>query len=1232
MAGTNRLVPSLTVSTDQHLTISPVDTSPAGRSRSESFGSPTTPTNSFLTAGVHHVRHFSTSSSIGGSTLRPKSSGLFDGLSPEEALKPDLGTEADFKVDNSPFAFTPGHLNKLLNPKSLAAYHAMGGVFGIAKGLKTDIHAGLSIDETTIDSPISFNEAITSSEDEPKKANHDTTPPVYMPRAGENGAYADRLAVFKDNRLPEKKATPLWRLMWNAYKDEILLLLTAAAVISLALGLYETFRAHPAPKPGAEPENGGVRGADWIEGVAIMVAIVIVVTVGAVNDYQKEKQFVKLNKKKDSREVKVIRSGKSILVSVYDLMVGDIVHMEPGDIIPTDGIFVDGHNVKCDESSATGESDMMKKTSGEEVWRHIQNGSATAKMDPFVISGAKVLEGVGTYMTTSVGVNSSYGKIMMALRTEAEATPLQEKLNGLAGMIAKLGGAAAGLLFMVLLIKFLAGLPTNTESPAQKASIFTDILITAVTIVVVAIPEGLPLAVTLALAFATTRMLKDNNLVRLLKSCEIMGNATAICSDKTGTLTTNQMTVVAGTIGLGNGFAASETLQAKLSHQPISDVVSTFSPAIKELLVKSIAINSTAFEGEENGVKTFIGSKTETALLTFAQDFLGMQPVAEERSNVNIVQVFPFDSGRKCMSVVIKTASGYRLFVKGASEIMLRSASHYLADVSSSGDISAIAFSADDVTAISTTINSYAERSLRTIGMLYRDFPQWPPAEANFTEDDASAVDLGSLLNNCVFIGLVGIQDPLRPGVGAAVAQCQKAGITVRMVTGDNIVTAKAIASECGIYSEGGVVMEGPEFRQLSQEKMDEILPRLQVLARSSPEDKRVLVRRLRDLGETVACTGDGTNDAPALHAADVGFAMGIAGTETAKEAAAIILMDDNFSSIVKATMWGRAVNDAVQKFLQFQLTVNITAVLLAFVSAVSNDQMKPVLTAVQLLWVNLIMDTFAALALATDPPTPDILDRKPTPKSAPLITLRMWKMIIGQAIFQLAVTFTLYFAGARILGYTTREQLNELNTIVFNTFVWMQIFNEFNNRRLDNKLNIFAGVHRNWFFIGINCIMIGGQILIIFVGGAAFSITKINGTQWAICIIAASISLPWAIVIRLIPDESIRTAWNHCLPLVRFVGRIWGFFARWVLDPIGHLFRNTWRAAKKPFGRSKRKQRAAEERESSTSSSDEETSPVTIVTPAVPMPAIVVGDEIITPVSPFSKPADMEHGLSPKV
>lgn len=366
-------------------------------------------------------------------------------------------------------------------------------------------------------------------------------------------------------------------------------------------------------------------------------------------------------------------------------------------------------------------------------------------------------------------------------------------------------------------------------------------------------------------------------------------------------------------------------------------------------------------------------------------------------------------------------------------------------------------------------------------------------------------------------LGIFGIQDPVREGVAEAVYTCQKAGVFVRMVTGDNIITAKAIAQECGIYTPGGIAIEGPKFRKLSSRQMNQIIPRLQVIARSSPDDKKILVNQLKKLGETVAVTGDGTNDAQALKNADVGFAMGITGTEVAKEASDIILMDDNFSSIVKAMAWGRTVCDAVKKFLQFQITVNITAVILTFVSAVASDSEDSVLSAVQLLWVNLIMDTFAALALATDPPTPTVLDRRPESKSDPLITLTMWKMIIGQSIYQLVVTFVLNFAGSKIFSWDH----GHLQTVVFNTFVFMQIFNQYNSRRIDNKLNILEGIWKNRWFIGIQLIIIGGQILIIFVGGAAFSVKRLDqGSQWAVSLVLGAISLPIAVIIRLIPDE----------------------------------------------------------------------------------------------------------------
>jgi P-type Ca2+ transporter type 2C len=471
----------------------------------------------------------------------------------------------------------------------------------------------------------------------------------------------------------------------------------------------------------------------------------------------------------------------------------------------------------------------------------------------------------------------------------------------------------------------------------------------AITIIVVAVPEGLPLAVTLALAFATTRMLKENNLVRVLRACETMGNATTVCSDKTGTLTTNKMTVVAGRFGL-TSFAKpgdsgdNNSSATTTTTTTVSQWASSLSPAAREAIVQSVAVNSTAFEGEDQGQFAFIGSKTETALLQLARDHLGMQSLAQARANEHVVQMFPFDSGKKCMGAVIRLrgnnnnndGGGYRLLVKGASEILLG----YCSSRANVADLSSVEpMTQADRDDLAATIDSYARRSLRTIGIVYCDYQQWPPLGAR-VED--GSVDFASVLRDLVFLGVVGIQDPVRPGVPESVKKAQHAGVVIRMVTGDNAVTARAIAAECGILTEGGVVMEGPVFRTLSDEEMDATLPNLQVLARSSPEDKRILVTRLKRLGQTVAVTGDGTNDAPALKAADVGFSMGISGTEVAKEASAIVLMDDNFSSIIMALKWGRAVNDAVQKFLQ--VCIYIYAPVHTFFPLCHHQSMSPII------------------------------------------------------------------------------------------------------------------------------------------------------------------------------------------------------------------------------------------------------------------------------------------------
>lgn len=1052
----------------------------------------------------------------------------------DSALKPDVGTEKDFEVENNPFAYTPGQLNKMFNPKSLTAFYQLGGLGGFEKGLRTDRKSGLSPDETALSGHVSFEQATATGKDvklttegsDSHAIQRTDTRASKASKAG-NEPFADRYRVFRDNRLPVKKGKSLLELMWITYNDKVLILLSIAAVISLGVGLYQTFGQEHAPD---EPR------VEWVEGVAIIVAIAIVVIVGSLNDYSKERQFTKLNKRKQDRLIKVVRGGKTMEVSVFDLMAGEVIHLEPGDLVPVDGVLIEGFNVKCDESQTTGESDIITKRSADEVFNAIESHESLKKMDPFIQSGARIMEGVGTYMATSTGIYSSYGKTLMALNEDPEMTPLQAKLNIIATYIAKLGGAAGLLLFIVLFIEFLVRLPRLGPefTPAAKGQKFLDIFIVVVTIIVVAVPEGLPLAVTLALAFATTRMLKDANLVRHLKACEVMGNATTICSDKTGTLTQNKMQIVSGTIGTTNRFGGAKQRAYSNPDSPVEsfeDSSSDITPAqfigmlsepVKEILLKSIALNSTAFEGEVEGEKTYIGSKTESALLLFARDFLAMGPVAEIRESATTMQIIPFDSGRKCMGIVVQLPKGkFRLYVKGASEILLAQCKTTLRDPAK--DDSTTAMTKSNFQTISDVIESYANRSLRTIGLCYRDFDAWPPAAAR--RGDGKEVIFEDIFRDMTLLGVVGIQDPLREGVYEAVKRCQHAGVIVRMVTGDNKLTAQAIAKECGILQPSSLIMEGPDFRNLSKLQQMEVIPRLHVLARSSPEDKRILVKRLKEKGETVAVTGDGTNDAPALKTADVGFSMGIAGTEVAKEASAIILMDDNFTSIVKALKWGRAVNDAVKRFLQFQLTVNITAVVLTFVSAVSSSDGKSVLTAVQLLWVNLIMDTLAALALATDPPQDSVLDRKPERKGSSIISPTMWKMIIGQAIYQLAITFLLYYGSPHNIlplpGPIDTPPPDQQATLVFNTFVWMQIFNQWNNRRLDNNFNIFEGLTKNWFFIGISAIMCGGQVLIIFFGGAAFQIADYQSpTMWAIAIVLGFISIPVGIIIRLIPDS----------------------------------------------------------------------------------------------------------------
>ncbi|KAG0321343.1 hypothetical protein BG000_003276, partial [Podila horticola] len=756
----------------------------------------------------------------------------------------------------------------------------LGGIDKICQGLRVDPKVGLHSDEAEEHS------------------------------VGKTGGakFAARSKAFGRNILPTVQSASFWSLVKKAYDDRTLILLSIAAFVSLGVSIYEDYGPH---HPKDEPRVG------WVEGVAILAAVAAVVFTNAINDYQKERQFRKLNAKKDDRCVKLLH----------------VLLMEPGDLLAVDGIILKSHNITCDESSATGESDAMKKDPIEHC---------------YVISGSKVLDGSGCMLVTAVGPNSFFGKTMMAMREASpEETPLQIKLDHLAESIAKLGMAAAIAMLMSLVVKYFVQAALSEEPFPSGADIFSDmvkIVIQAITIVVVAVPEGLPMAVTLALAYATTQMLKDNNLVRVLSACETMGNATTVCSDKTGTLTQNKMTVVEGTLSLMPFTSLDGTKAWK----------NEVRPEVAQVIIEGIALNSSAFEDkDEKGNLAFIGSKTESALLGFIK-FLGAS-YSNIRSDIKVVKMYPFSSAKKTMSCVVEVPEGrekYRLYVKGASEIVLRSCTHY---IDSEGETRSLD---DNARArFEQIISQYADKALRTIALSYRDVSS--SEFKKFNDEEAPDAKL-------ICLGVVGIQDPLRPGVVESVRDFAKAGVTVRMITGDNIQTARAIAKNAGILIKGGLAMTGPEFRALSKEDQTEAVKRLQVLARSSPTDKTIVVRRLQELGEVVAVTGDGTNDGPALKMADVGFSMGITGTEVAKEASAIVLMDDNFSSILKSLMWGRAVNDSVRKFLQFQLTVNITAVVLSFVSAIFSDDNQSVLSAVQLLWVNLIMDTLAALALAT--------------------------------------------------------------------------------------------------------------------------------------------------------------------------------------------------------------------------------------------------------------------------
>ncbi|DBB05302.1 TPA: hypothetical protein ACH3X3_010532 [Trebouxia sp. C0006] len=814
---------------------------------------------------------------------------------------------------------------------------------------------------------------------------------------------SDRQAEFGVNQFKELPQKSFWSMVFEGLQDPTLILLMAAALVSTVLGVAIK----------EEREQNA-----WSEGVAIWVAVIVVSLVGAGNDFQKDKQFRKLNAQKDIVEVTVVRGGSNKLIPNTGVVVGDVLVLTTGDKVTADGIVIESHGMIIDEASLTGEADPIKKT----------------PEDPWVRSGTQVTEGCGRVLVLAVGVNSEWGRTMAMCQSEPGETPLQQQLEKMAGGIAKLGMGVAIVCFVVLMLRWMiqnrgflmellvSGLLSffifavtivalhrwmiqNRGFPLELlVSGPLKFFIFAVTIVVVAVPEGLPLAVTISLAYSMKKMMKDNNFVRVLAACETMGGATAICSDKTGTLTENRMTVVEGWFGgikYGRVPAAAELHAAEL-----------------ELIEVNAAVNSQAFLVDAadhtavSHVKSveFVGNRTECALLLmlrgWGHDYKGIR----DQHRAAVQKVYTFSSATKMASVLVSTGDdSYRLYVKGAPEYVLTSCSSVL------GPSGPHPLTDDGRTELLTTVTGMASQGLRTLCLAYADVTADALGPLASLEGAPPQLPLTAC---CV----LGIKDPVRKEVPNAVATCKHAGIVVRMVTGDNVHTAQHIARECGILTEGGLALEGPQFRVMPEHELVNLLPRLQVLARSSPTDKFNLVKLLKKQGEIVAVTGDGTNDAPALKESDVGLAMGIAGTEVAKAAADIVIMDDNFSSIVKSVLWGRSVFNNIRKFLQFQLTINFVALAVAAVAAVTNGETP--LNVLQLLWVNLIMDAMAALALATENPTPELLLEKPHGRSEPLISRSMWRHVIVQGCYQLFWLFLIiYGASAHIPAYKELSQ-----------------------------------------------------------------------------------------------------------------------------------------------------------------------------------------------------------------
>lgn len=856
-----------------------------------------------------------------------------------------------------------------------------------------------------------------------------------------------------DNVLTPPAKEPLWRKFLAKLTDPLIIILLVAAALSIGIAFYEYFGL-------------GHDATAFLEPVGILLAVVLATGLAFIFETKADREFDILNKVNDDEPVRVIRNGQSQQIPKRDVVAGDVVMIGTGDEIPADGTLIDAVALMVDESSLTGEPACAKTTDSRDF-----DPEATFPSNR-VMRGTKVMEGHGVFRAEAVGDRTENGKVFQAAQIDNSIkTPLDEQLERLGSLITKLGYAVAALVVVGRL-----GIYFSNE-PFEWISFITYLLQTvmlAVTLLVVSVPEGLPMAVTLSLAYSMRRMLKTNNLVRKLHACETMGATTVICTDKTGTLTQNRMRV------------------ASMQFYPVEGFTQQQCDA---LVREGMAVNSTAsLDLSRKDDPQPIGNPTEGALLLWLHD--NGCDYLELKRRAGRVAELPFSTERKYMATAVVSAAeaGRRiLYVKGAPEILLT-----MCDMPQ-----------QQREGIRTTLAEFQNQAMRTLAFAFRPLAD---GEQGITPEGISG--------RLAMLGIAAISDPVREEVPAAVTECRNAGIEVKIVTGDTTATAREIGRRIGLWSDDTDtdrnIITGPEFEALDERQLADRVMDLKIIARARPMDKKRLVEALQAHNQVVAVTGDGTNDAPALKAANVGLSMGD-GTSVAKEASDITIIDNSFGSIARAVMWGRSLYLNIQRFILFQLTVNVAACLTVLFGAFTGTESP--LTVTQMLWVNLILDTFAAMALASLPPSPQVMNAKPRDRSAFIITSHMKRRIIstGGLFFLLMMVLLYLFRHADVesllqpwhLDFSSPGHISPYElSLFFTLFVMLQFWNLFNARAFGTGRSAFHMAHCDGF-VFIALLILVGQYLIVTFGGTMFSVVPLKAADWGI-VIAATSAVLW--------------------------------------------------------------------------------------------------------------------------